>query len=39
MLSAALLGRAPMILKARCLAQASAQQGAQLRASVGQAFV
>lgn len=36
---AILLGRAPMSLEARCLAQAPAQQGAQLGASVGYAFV
>lgn len=39
MLSAILLGRAEVSLEARCLAQAPAQQGAQLGASVGFAFV
>lgn len=39
MLSAILLGRAAVSLEARCLAQAPAQQGAQLGASVGSAFV
>lgn len=36
---AILLGRAPVLLEARCLALAAAQQSAQLGASVGDAFV